>query len=436
MCIVLLAPGHALIAATDDEVAELKSMVLALMEEVQALKIQMAENEATRDFAVPLKSEKDTELRAPVTKPAVASVSSKYGLSFYGYFKLDALYDSDLTSHQEIPFWVRPNRSINKGSFDMTGKETRLGMNFAGPEVLGGKVTGKLEMDFYGNINTPASLSGNHAYRSRTRHAYTNWDFGDWSILAGQTWEPYIIAFPQTLNFSYYNFMGQLGLRKTQLRITKKIGDDLELTGAILEPVGAVHGGDLDGDLQDDATDSDIPVFSGKILYKTHLLTEKTTTLGLSFVYGREKLDLPVERAKTYESWAVSGAFTLPLTDKIIWKTSMFMGSNLDSFWGGIGQGINTTLGREIDGVGGWSQLQFNPTDKVSINIGYSVDDPDDDDLSFGARSKNESYLANFYYSFSPSLIWGIEYFKGETAYKGQGTSSNNHFQSSLIYKF
>lgn len=435
---LLTSPFTVAYSATDAEVAELRAMILELKQEVEGLKSQLTEKEAKRDVSLPPKTESDSPVRQPIKKPAVAGVSSKYGLSFYGYFKLDGFYDSGLTSHQEIPFWAVPSTGTAKGSYDMTAKETRLGMNFSGPEVAGGKVTGKLEMDFYGNINSGANLGTNHAFEPRTRHVYLNWDFDDWSILAGKTWEPYIITIPQTLNFSYYNLMGQLGLRKTQLRVTKKLGSDVELVGAVLEPVGLIHGGDIDGDTQDDGTDSEFPVLSTKLLYKQAVLTDKPATFGLAGVFGQEQLDIhgSGDGKKTYDAYAVQGGFTFPITDSLTWKSNFFYGINLDSFWGGIGQGINTTLEREIESRGGWTQLQFKATDAIDINVGYSIDDPKDGDLNNGMRSKNQSYLLNAYYHFDPSLTLGLEYFRNETDYKNASDASNDRIMSSIIFKF
>jgi hypothetical protein len=431
-CLLVVSFSLSLPAATDSEIEELRKMVLELRGEVESLKQQLADKEASRDVVVP-KPEKDSDVRKPLAKPSVAGVSSKYGLSFYGYFKLDAFYDSGLLSHQEIPFWVRPETSTNQGSFDMTAKETRLGMNFAGPEVLGGKLSGKLEMDFYGNINTPASLSSNHAFEPRSRHAYLNWDHGDWSLLAGKTWEPYLIIFPQTLNFTYNNFIGQLGLRKTQLRLTRKVGDSMEFTGAIIEPVGGIHGADVDGDQQDDQTDAEFPVVSGKMLYKFG----KGGVMGTSFVFGKEQIDLhPYGAPKTYDAWAVSAAMSLPISERLTWKTSVYTGANVDSFWGGIGQGINLGLRTEIASQGGWTELQLKPSPKWVVNLGYAVDDPDDDDLGIGGRSKNETLRINSFYNFHPSLVWGLEYLNMETEYKGVGSAENDRVMSSIIYKF
>lgn len=435
-CAVMAMPLQGLFAASDEEVAELRELVMQLAAEVQSLKDQLAEKEASRDVTVPPLTQRESPITTPVDKPAVAGVSSKYGLSFYGYFKLDAMYDTGLTSHQEIPFWVRPDTGTNNGSFEMTAKETRLGMNFAGPTVRNGEVSGQLEMDFYGNINTPTNLGSNHGFQLRTRHAYLNWDFGDWSVLAGKTWEPYLIEIPQTLNFGYYNFMGQLGLRKTQLRFTKKAGP-LELVGALTAPVGGTTGADIDGDLQDDAVDSGKPAIAGKILYKTPVFTDQPASFGLSFVHGEERIDIPVVGSPDdYSAWAVTAAMNLPITDQISLKASLFKGSNLDGYWGGIAQGINLAKGTAIDGQGGWAQLQIRPTPDMTFNFGYGQDNPDDEDLSNGGRTYNEFFQANFYYSFDPSLLWGLEYMKQETGYKGSSAAKNDHVHTSLIYKF
>ncbi len=420
----------------EDEIAELRQMVMILKGEVDALKQALADKEANRNVPSPIKSEQDSIIRKPIDVPSVASVSSKYGLSFYGYFKLDALYDTGLPSHQEIPFWVRPETPTNQGKFDMTAKETRLGMNFSGPTVSGGKLGGKIEFDFFGKINTPGDVAGNHAFQPRSRHAYLNWDFGDWSLLAGQTWEPYLLIFPQSVNFGYNNFMGQLGLRKSQLRLTRKVGN-WEIAGAIIEPVGGVHGGDLDGDGQDDAADAAFPTMSGKMVYKAPLFNDIPATVGMSFVYGRENIDLhPVGDSKEYDAWAVVGAFTLPISDSITWSTSVFKGANMDSYWGGIGQGINLSARKEVSGYGGWTELKFKSSEKWTFNLGYSIDNPDDDSLWSGARSNNETYRFNTFYSFSPSLIWAFEYLKMETTYKDDDCYNNDHLHSSIIFKF
>ncbi len=425
------------VADTSSELAELRAMVLALRDEVTDLKQQLAEKEAQRDVAPAPKLETDSPVRQPVTTPAIASVSSRYGLSLYGYFKLDTFYNSGLSSKQEIPYWVLPDSGINQGDFDLTAKETRIGMDFAGPEVMDGKVSGKLELDFYGQINSPTNLAKNHAYTPRSRHAYLNWDFGDWTVLAGKTWEPYIVISPQSLNFAYYNFQGQLGLRKTQLRLTRKLKSGLDIVGAVIESVGGVHGADLDGDLQDDGSDSEFPSFAAKFVYRRATEVQKDFVLGMSVVYGQEQLDLlPNASGKRFDAWAVTAAYELPVSEWLTMKTNAFIGSNMDSYWGGVGQGINLQTQEEIAGWGMWSQLQFQPTDAWSLNVGYSIDNPDDADLNFGNRTKNETWLINTYYNFHPSLIWGLEYMRGSTGYLGLGTADNDHIHSSLIYKF
>jgi len=360
----------------------------------------------------------------------------------YGYIKLDAYHDNRVPSHQEVPFWVRQNTPWGDDGFGMTAKESRLGADLRGPTVAGGKVEGKVELDFYADVANPDALDNTHAFKPRSRQLYLQWSDDDWTLLAGQAWEPYVINLPNTLNFTYYSFQGELGLRKTQLRLTRRIdlgeGTALELTGAAIDPTGRIHGGDLDGDAQDDCADSGLPMFASKAVLKPPIFGRKAE-FGIAGVYALEEYDT---MDKELDVWAVQGGWNIPLTQRLTWKLNAFAGSNLDSLWGGIGQGVNLGMNRAIDAIGGWTQLQFTASDKLSFNLGLSADNPSDDDLSSGGRTLNTTWLLNGYYNFNPSLILGLEFLHGETGYLQAGeprktaTTANNRVQSSLIYKF
>ena len=45
---------------------------------------------------------------------------------------------------------------------------------------------------------------------------------------------------------------------------------------------------------------------------------------------------------KTPNTWSINADYEVPLTKRLTLKGEWFLGSNLDDFFGGIGQGINT----------------------------------------------------------------------------------------------
>jgi len=64
-------------------------------------------------------------------------------------------------------------------------------------------------------------------------------------------------------------------------------------------------------------------------------------------------------------------------------------GRNMSDMRGGAGQGINTATGREIRGRGGWAEASFKVSRHLSLNPGFSTDDPVDEDLPNGGRTRH-----------------------------------------------
>jgi hypothetical protein len=423
----------------ESEIEELRAMVTSLKAQMEAYRGEVDVLKAQLETQSKLEAVRKNihqQIAQPEAVAAVKpSVTSRYGIQFYGYFKADVFHNSATTAHQEIPFWSVSGVN-DGGDLDFTARQTRLGMNFDAGDVRGGSLTGKLETDFFGNFPTYGNVSGNHAYTLRTRQVYMQWKNADWTLLAGKAFEGYILEIPETVNFGYYNFQGQLGHRRMQLRASRflDIGENskLELTMGLDEPVGAVHGGDLDGDGKDDGTEAEFPGISARTKFTTPGFGGRPIVLGLAGFYSKENV-----YERDYDGYAIIGSASIPLTDWLSWRGVVWQGENVDSAWGGIAQGINTSLNREIAAHGGWTQLKIKPTANWWMNLGYSVDDPEDNDLNLGQRSKNETLLVNTYYKVASPVTLALEYFRVDTSYKGSDQIlENHHFMSSVIFSF
>ena len=370
---------------------------------------------------------------APSGKPAV-STSKCAGMEIYGYIKADAAYDTQRTMIGNFNMWVLPEAgSDDDNQFNLTAKQTRFGIKAFGPGFAGGDIFGKIEMDFYGSgAENKAEL--------RMRHAYVqmDWDESDISLLAGQTWDVVSPLNAPTINFLPLGHCGNTGYRRPQVRLSKgfEVGESsiLDFQVAASRTIGDIWGADV----RDTGEDAGIPTFQGRAALSLPLMTEKNTTIGVSGHWGREdyEQDTPVGSHKEFDTWMVCLDLTLPVTDVIKMQGEIWTGENLDSYLGGIGQGVNQTTLKEIAGSGGWAALTFGPFEQWLFNVGGGYDKPDKGDLNDGMRDKNFAVFGNTWYSFSSCLKLGLELSYWKTEYKNSDDGDSVRVQGAIQYIF
>ncbi len=376
---------------------------------------------------------------AQVSAPPV-NVSSKYDLSIYGYVKLDASYDSQRTAAGNLMFFVLPEKDSGKDDeFNLTARETRLGINLRVPDIADTRVSGRVETDFYGG-------GAENSANLRLRLAYVDLERGDWSLRAGQDWETFITAIPRIVNFSYLADAGALGLRRPQLRVTKltPLGDQTRLVAKVA--AARTIGEDLDGGGQDDGAAAGYPSVQGNLALETRAFTERPLIISLSGHAGSEKVaaytdttdpGAPVDVAeKDYDSWSAIASLLVPLSSRALLQGAVWIGENLDNYFGGIGQGVNKRKQTAISAEGGWVQLVLDPGKQVNVNIGYGLDKPDDADLNPGQRSRNELFFGSVFYSLNSAVTLAAEYSHLTTSYLGGDDAVNNRVQGSVIFRF
>ncbi len=369
--------------------------------------------------------------------PALVPVLSKFSLTIYGYVKLDASYDTSRASGGDLAFYVMPREAGEKDDeFNFTARETRLGLELKCPEYGDTRVSGKIEADFYGkggDANTPVP---------RLRLGFVDIANNGWLVRAGQDWETFITAIPKIDNFAYLADAGALGLRRPQLRVQKEfnISDDSKVVAKVA--AARTIGQDLDGGGQDDGADASFPTAQYNLTYESKLFAGKTAKIGVSGHFGRETMDTVVDNQvvgsddKDYDTWSVIGSVVLPVTEWAAIQGSIWKGANLDTYYGGIGQGVNTKLDTSICAIGGWGQLVFDVTKDLNWNVGYGIDDPDNEDLNDKDRSKNQILFSSLFYKLLPPVTLIFEYSYMKTDYKASDNEEDNRFQGSVMYTF
>ncbi len=413
-------------AAIEKENAALKAEVMALKDKQSAQETKIAAVQVVPGSAAPASSGNFLKTGPEVT--------------LYGFVKADAVFSSRDMGNAAVSTTqisaARPNSTSNGTApeFQASAQDTRLGLKFKAPDLdNGGKLTGQFEMDFAGTSTVGT-------YQPRLRLAFAQIDFDKWGVNAGQNWDIFAPLSPNTLNPGVLYHQGNLGTRHPQATLINKWGT--LLGGNVTTKVGLI---DADDPLIED---SGMPVGAAYASYERKILGVKST-FGLGGMYGR--LNLPTSGTAKDPIYATTGGMTLTFTDWLKFQVEGYAGTGLNKFQGGPAQTTAfysaTTFAtpKPIGAKGGFLELTYNPIKKWESNVGFGIDDVNED-MTFNTTtdksttttvwSSNKTYYTNLKYSLSKDLLVGIEYQLFQTKWLDGSQASDNRVQTSLIYKF
>ncbi len=313
---------------------------------------------------------------------AAGETEPSYTFKFSGYFKADFIYDQTRVNSGDYALYLLERTPLDAPDDDVTSitaRETRFGVDFSWMEK-DVRTDAKLEFDFYGFGAAPASLNSmENRSTPMLRHAYAKVTKGQWSLLAGQTSDIISPLVPKTANYTVLWDQGNIGYRRPQVRLSA--WGDLSDNGRIFAAAGLFRtlGGDIDGNRIDDGADAGMPTIQGRLAMSSKIREAGSMELGVSGHYGTE--DYWTGRTtKSVESWSGNVDLKVAPCERTELLVELFVGDNLGSYFGGVGQTVNPML-TEIGSKGGWAELSYRATKCVLLNVGYGIDNPDEDDF-------------------------------------------------------
>jgi hypothetical protein len=322
--------------------------------------------------------------------------------------------------------------------FNLTASQTRLGLRVSGPASQTFKSSGLVEFDFYG------SAAAENKAGIQMRHAYLvlDWPASRFSILAGQTSDIISPLVPNTLNYTVLWDAGNIGYRRPQIRLTQGIplGEkaSLKLEGGAARTIGRADASGIAGNVNSDSgEDAGAPTGQARVSLTFPFFGPKPTTVGVSGHYGKEEYDTDnTGKNVDFDSQSINLDVTQPVFPWLVVLGELFQGQNLNQYFGGIGQGVNTTARKEISADGGWIAINLGPWSKWSFSVGAGLDEVDRDDVVSGNRTRNTCVFGNVLYAFNKNAQFGVEVSRWDTGYKGLGDADDTRAQASFIYKF
>ncbi len=123
---------------------------------------------------------------------------------------------------------------------------------------------------------------------------------------------------------------------------------------------------------------------------------------------------------------------------KLEFSGEYFRGSNLTNL-GGVGQGFTIVKYGDVIPVhadGGWLQMSFLATPRLTFNFFGGEQDNRDRDLQYSGISRNRSYAGNLMYRLAPNVILSLETGQVRTRWLGTGNRLGNYHDLGFAYLF
>jgi len=369
----------------------------------------------------------------PAPEPAKATTGTK--ISLYGFAQINGVWEDGITrTGDNWSYYANPNNSKGGSRTLLNVNHTRVGINFSDSPTEGGtELSGKIETDFNNNQNRNPNGNNSGASGFRIRHSYGQVKFSDLglTLLFGQTGDVISPRDPAVLNEGSANYIGNIGTRRPQLRLTQALGP-AEIAVAALDDRGA--------------NAPKAPSVQGRLGLKTSADwadAKQNLEFGVSGLFAHERNTDTTEHQvnkKVPKSWSVNADLNLPIIDIIGISGEFFYGQNLKNYSNGSIGLTQSDTKNGTDGVksiGYWASLGIKLPASLTFNGGIGAESiSNDDDLADGKRSSNTGIFTNLRYNFIPSAYLGVEYWHISTDYKAAKEGTINRVELAFNYAF
>lgn len=405
-----------------------------------------------------------------------------FNVKLHGTLLFNTYYNSAGTDDPPTGLYLLGGNNIsleNGANFGATIRQTQLGFSFFAPQIGKWKLSGDLQLDFFGG--NPPVYNGRAFSPLRLRIARAKLESGRFAFIVGQD-DPIIsplnptsiaqVGFPALAESG--NLWSWTPQAKVAYRLISSENERLTIEGGILAPYNGQTNTEFQFETRPDAGErSRMPAFETRISYARGDLESIPSNaylafdpqpfqVGLGVHYGRHLAVAPRDGmpGTTINSVAVSGDYVIPITNKMTLTGEVFWGRSLGGLGGGIVQGIvfpfygSRAIG--VRSIGGWSQLQIRPRNNVAIHLAYGLDDPYSEDLidtrfdlSAGvSRAANRTFSGNILYRFRSNFIISTEYRFMQTYFSNDQSAPtrpipviernkvNNHINVGFAYSF
>lgn len=330
-----------------------------------------------------------------ISQKLTVHLGSAGRLRIYGYGRGDLILTTSRLNNAVVPFFALSEdwRNLtsagvpireNDATFNGNVRLTRVGLDYDGAyaEYLGNaKLGAKIEIDF----ETLIGITSESRAVPRIRVAYSEMKWDELTVRVGQDWDVYSPLNPMINDDSLMWLAGNLGDRRPMFETIWNHdlgGGERLMFASAISSGGAIDRQDLDRNGVKDGEDSGYPALQARIGYgfSSHVC-DQFAEVGVWGFTSFESVEVPIGGNDEFVSRGLGIDWSLPLVSRVTWRGEAWYGRNLSDWRGGIGQGVNTVTGEEIESHGGWTELQFQMKPWWKLALGTTMDNPTDNDL-------------------------------------------------------
>ncbi len=401
----------------------------ALTEEIRELRQQLSAAKPTQPAPTLEERLEVQEKRTEEQSQTKVEATQKFPLSITGMLLLNAFITGKQNGGSENPVIAALNST--PATSGATFRQTLVGLKYEGPQVFGATVRGSLIMDLFAG----SSASLNHLLRLRTANLSLDWK--NQTLTVGQDKPLISLREPNSLaqvGVSALTAAGNLWLWQPQVRFEQRfgLGDN-----AGFRAQASVY--------QTVETAADVPPQFAASLERSRPALQGRFEFWRSFQNGGRIEIAPGFHTSTTHVAGTSVPSRLFTIDWSIqplakWKlVGMFFTGENSANMGALRQGFFVIGPRNaipVHGSGGWAQLSYSATNRMTLSVINGQHDDRNSDLRSGGIAKNLNYTANMQYRLAPNVFLGIEATQIRTTYLSFGKRLNNHYDLALAYLF
>jgi hypothetical protein len=407
-------------AQPTSDLEALRAELRQLRAEVEALKklVGVPGAERAPDPAVAM-------LQEQVAEQAQTKVESKSRMpvTLSGSIVSNTAYNSGEANWLENPNIVAAE-SGPTGSFGSTLRQSQLALSISGPDVGGWQTSGFVQVDFLGGA--PGFATGTVMGLPRLLYAFARLERERTSLVVGQDnmvlapRDPTSLATP---GFPLLFRSGNLYLRTPQIRVEQRLAGGLDLRAGIITPQAGDFGSTyVFAPVPGAGERSRAPAVQARLGHQRSADAGARWDVGIAGHLGQER-----RATGTSDQWAAAA-------DASVDAGAVGFGGEI--YAADLGNAFGAALGQPVRSAGGFGEVRFRATERVSFNAGGGIDRVSDDDRRLVPLRGNRTWFGNAIFTLSPELKTSLEYRHLQTETSGGAKRANHHVNFTFLYGF